>query len=239
MRKGLLVVGVLALGALAGGLAGETTDVERGKADGFLRRYTQLLRIVSANAPRETKPADIVYGSLDGMLAMLDPHTNFLRPEVYTAMRERQQGSFHGIGVVISLRGGKITIITPIEGTPAARLGLRAGDIIVSVDGTSTEGMDLDDVAKRLRGPEGSKVVVTVTRPGLDKPLELTIERARVPTDSIRFAFMLGDDTAYIRISDFTRTTGDEVEEALERLERDGAKRLVLDLRVDTAAAKK
>lgn len=242
-RRGLLAIGVVALGALAGGLAGETIQSESGGADGFLRRYTQILRIVTDNAPLKAKPADVVYGSVEGMLSLLDPHTNFLRPESYASMRERQQGSFHGIGVVISLRGGKVTIITPIEGTPAARVGLRAGDIIESIDGQPTEGVDLDDVAKRLRGPEGTTVTITITRPGLARPLEITLERARVPTESVRYAFLIGDDTAYIRISDFTRTTGDEFEEALQRLQAEGATRLLLDLRdnpggiVDSAVA--
>ncbi len=230
-RRGFLAAAVIGLGAIAGTVAGDKTHGEFGKADAFLQRYTEVLRLVLEHAPQKTDPAELVYGSLDGMLALLDPHTNFLRPDAFAHMRERQQGSFHGIGVIISLRGGKVTVITPIEGTPAARVGLRAGDIIESVDGAPTEGMDLDDVARRLRGPEGTSVHITVSRLGLARPLDLTIQRARVPTDSVRYAFMLGKDTAYIRIADFTRTTGSEVQKALDRLEKEGAKRLLLDLR--------
>lgn len=234
---------VVAVGAVVGAVAGQTSRSELGRNDGFLQRYTSLLRVVLAQTPADTVPADLVYGSFDGMLALLDPHSNFLRPDVYAHMRERQQGSFHGIGVIISLRGGRITVITPVEGTPAARLGLRAGDVIEAVDGTTTEGMDLDEAARRLRGPEGSKVRITISRPGLTHPLELEIERARVPSESVRYAFMLDDTTGYLRISDFIRTTGDETGNAVKRLQASGATRLVIDLRdnpgglVDSAVA--
>jgi carboxyl-terminal processing protease len=243
VQRGLLAAVVIGAGALAGAVAGEGTRADFSKSDKFLTRYTELLRLVRDNAPLKVGADDLVYSSIDGMLALLDPHTNFLRPDAFAHMRERQQGAFHGIGVIISLRGGKITIITPIEGTPAAHVGLRAGDTIEAVDGQSTEDMDLDDAARKLRGPEGSTVHITVSRPGLAKPLELTIQRARVPADSVRYAFMVGKDTAYIRISDFIRSTGDEVRLALERLQAAGATRLLLDLRdnpggiVDSAVA--
>ena len=243
LRGTLLAFLVVGAGALAGSVAGQGTRAEFSGADKFLTRYTALLRLVMANAPQKVGADDLVYSSIDGMLALLDPHTNFLRPDAWANMRERQQGAFHGIGVIISLRGGKITVITPIEGTPAARLGLRAGDIIDAVDGKSTEGMDIDDAARRLRGPEGSSVRITILRPGLATPLELTIERARVPADSVRYAFMIDKDTGYIRVTDFIRTTGDEVRKAQERLQVEGATRLMLDLRdnpggiVDSAVA--
>jgi carboxyl-terminal processing protease len=212
----------LAVGAIAGAIAGEPTHGELARADAFLRRWAELLSVLAEEAPLGTSAADLTYSGLEGMLQLLDPHTNFLRPEAFSAMRERQQGSFHGIGVIISLRGGRITVISPIDGTPAARLGLR---------GESTDGMDIDDVARRLRGAEGTTVKITISRPGLPEPLELAIQRARVPTDSVRNAFMLAGDVAYISISDFTRTTGDETRRALARLEGEGARKLLLDLR--------
>jgi len=230
-RKGLLAAGVIALGAIAGTVAGDRTTAELAASDRFLRRYAEVLTAVLADSPRPLTAADAVYSSLDGMLSVLDPHTNFLRPEMWTSMRERQQGSFHGIGVVISMRGGKVTVITPVEGTPAARLGLRTGDIIETVDGESTDGLDLDEVASRLRGPEGTTVHVTITRPGVAETLEYEIERARVPTESVRYAFMVDDETAYIRVSDFTRTTGTEFLRHLGELQERGAARLLLDLR--------
>jgi carboxyl-terminal processing protease len=243
LQRVLLASVVIGAGAIAGAVAGEASRAEFSRSDKFITRYAELLGLVTANAPLKVDPDNLVYSSVDGMLSLLDPHTNFLRPDAYAHMRERQQGAFHGIGVIISLRGGKITVITPIEGSPAARVGLRAGDTIEAVDGQSTEGMDLDDAARKLRGPEGSTVRITVSRPGLAEPLELTIQRARVPADSVRYAFMIGSDTAYIRITDFIRSTGDEVQRAIERLQTEGATRLLLDLRdnpggiVDSAVA--
>lgn len=243
VQRVLLASVVVGVGAIAGAVAGDVSRAEFSRSDKFMTRYAELLRLVTANAPLKVEPDDLVYSSVDGMLSLLDPHTNFLRPDAYAHMRERQQGAFHGIGVIISLRGGKITVITPIEGSPAARVGLRAGDTIEAVDGQSTEAMDLDDAARKLRGPEGSTVRITVSRPGLAEPLELTIQRARVAADSVRYAFMIGKDTAYVRITDFIRSTGDEVRRAIERLQAEGATRLLLDLRdnpggiVDSAVA--
>ncbi len=227
----LIAAAVVGIGALAGAIAGEPTHEQFSRTDSFLRRYTEVLSVLVDKSPLKTAPDELVYSSLEGMLSLLDPHTNFLRPDAFANMRERQQGSFHGIGVIISLRGGRITVISPIEGSPAARLGLRAGDIIDAVDGQTTEGLDIDDVARKLRGAEGTTVKVTISRPGLPEPLELEIQRARVPTDSVRNAFILANDVAYISISDFTRTTGDEARRALQRLQKQGAGKLLLDLR--------
>ena len=226
-----LAIGVIALGALAGAAWGERAAGAPAGADAFLKRYTAALRVLIDNAPLAPSAEDLVSSSLEGALTTLDPHSSYLPPRAFAGMRERQQGAFYGIGVIISIRGGRITVITPIDGTPASRVGLRAGDVIAAVDGAPTADLDLDDVAQRLRGPEGTTVHVTVERVGLDQPLELDIERGRVPSDSVRYAFRIGEDVAYIRIADFTHTTGAEVRRHLERLQQDGASKLLLDLR--------
>jgi len=226
-----LAVSVVGGGALTGALVGGKALANHDAVDASLQRYAIVLQAVSEASPRSIDTSELVYGSIDGMLEILDPHSNFLRPEAFAAMRERQQGSFFGIGVIIGIRGGKVTIITPIPGTPAYRLGMRAGDVIEAVDGQATQDMSLDEVARRLRGPEGTTVKVTISRPGMKEPLELSVTRARVPTDSVRNAFLLDERTAYIRIGEFTRTTGREVREALQNLTQQGANRLVLDLR--------
>lgn len=222
---------ILGGSAITGSVVGSKVLASNDATDAFLSRYTAILQALQTVSPRQVEVAELVYGSIDGMLEMLDPHSNFLRPEAFAAMKERQQGSFFGIGVIIGIRGGKVTVITPIPGTPAYKLGMRAGDIIETVDGQSTQDMELDEVARRLRGPEGTTVHVTVVRPGLKEPLELTVTRARVPTDSVRYAFLLDQSTGYIRVGEFTRTTGREVARALQTLREQGATRLLLDLR--------
>ncbi len=146
-------------------------------------------------------------------------------------MKERHQGSFFGVGIIISRRGGKVTVIAPIAGTPAARKGLRAGDVIAAVDGTSTENLSLDEVVELVRGPEGSEVRLTIQRPGLASPLEITITRGRIPTNSVRFAFMIRPGVGYVRLTEFSGTSSREVHEHVQRLVDAGARSLVLDLR--------
>jgi carboxyl-terminal processing protease len=146
-------------------------------------------------------------------------------------MRDRQQGSFYGLGILVGVRDGKLTVITPIPGSPADRLGMRAGDVISLIEGDPTETMTLDEAVGRLKGPKDTKVTITVSRRGLEDPLELTITRAEVTQETVSYEYMLDDETGYVAIRDFARSTGREVAEALKRLKGEGMKRLVLDLR--------
>jgi carboxyl-terminal processing protease len=165
------------------------------------------------------------------MLRTLDPHTSFLNAESYASMRDRQQSSFSGLGILVGMRNGRLTVITPIEGTPASRLGLRAGDVIHDIEGEPTEGLGLDEAVRKLKGPKGSQVTISIVRRGLGEPLELTITRDEIPQNSVRYAYMIGTDTGYIAISDFNRGTGREVAAALDTLKKQGMEKLLLDLR--------
>ena len=166
------------------------------------------------------------------MLSRLDPHTTFLEPDDYAAMREKQQGSFFGLGIQIQKRMGRITVIAPMEGTPAFKQGVRAGDIITHVeDEELKEDVSTDDVVRKLRGPKGTPVTITIRRPGLDEPIRMTITRAEIPTLSVPYAFMIGSDTGYIFLRDFTHTSSRELIAAIDKLDKQGMKRLLLDLR--------
>jgi carboxyl-terminal processing protease len=165
------------------------------------------------------------------MLRSLDPHTTFLTRESYDAMREKQQSSFYGLGIYVGLRNGKLTVITPIAGTPGHRMGLRAGDIIHAIDGALTEGMGTDEAISKLKGPKDTQVRVTIVRAGLDEPLELTITRAEIPQTTVQYAYLITPDTGYLSIRDFSRSTGGEVARALADLRAKGMKRLIFDLR--------
>ncbi|NOZ78103.1 MAG: S41 family peptidase [Acidobacteria bacterium] len=181
--------------------------------------------------PNKEKPSSLVYAGIDGMLEKLDPHSNFLDPAAFAKMKARQRGSFFGVGIIISMRGGKVTVLAPIAGTPAAKIGLRAGDVISAIDGQSTAKMTLDDVLDHVRGPEGTVVKLTIVRPGLSQPLEVSITRARIPTNSVRFAFMLRPGVGYIRLTEFSATSSREVHQKIHELETQGMRSLIFDLR--------
>ena len=220
---------VIGLGATAGAIWGERS-LESGEEE-LVLRASRIVNDIIEWLPEEREPSEIVYDGIRGMLEVLDPHSNFLDPSTFRAMRSRQEGSFFGVGIIISRRQGKVTVIAPMAGTPAAAKGLRAGDVISAVGDENTDDMTLDDVVDRVRGPEGSEVQLTIERPGLTEPFTVDITRARIPTNSVRFAFMLDPEVGYIRLTEFTNTSTREVAEAIERLTNQGMKRLVFDLR--------
>jgi carboxyl-terminal processing protease len=195
------------------------------------REYTDLLNAVTAWAPDDVGADKFVYSSIDGMLRTLDPHTSFLEPKEYADMQDRQKGSFYGLGILVTKRNDQVTVITPLEGTPAARLGIRAGDVISEVEGVSTDDLPLDDVVKRLKGPKGTTVHIKIVRIGMKEPIPLSIVRAAIPTNSISNVLMLKPGVGYIRIKDFTATTVRELDEAIDKLKGEGMQKLVLDLR--------
>jgi carboxyl-terminal processing protease len=196
-----------------------------------MRDYTELLAAVTANSPEDVGADKFVYSSIDGMLRTLDPHTNFLEPKEYADMQDRQKGSFYGLGILVTKRNDQVTVITPMEGTPAARLGIRAGDVISEIEGQATDDLSIDEVVKRLKGPKGTTVHIKIMRVGIKEPIPLTIVRAAIPTNSISNVLMLDPTTGYIRIKDFTSTTVRELDEAVDKLTGQGMKRLVLALR--------
>ncbi len=226
---------VLLTGAAAGALFGERSVPEDRQQ--LVLRASHIVTTLLEWLPQEADPADIVYDGISGMLDVLDPHSNYLDPRNYRKMRSRQEGSFFGVGIIISRRDGKVTVIAPIAGTPAAGKGLRAGDVISVVEGQATEDMTLDDVVDLVRGPEGTTVHLTLQRPGIVQPIEVEIVRARIPQSSVRFAFMLQPGVGYIRLSDFTNTSTREVDEAIQRLTGEGMTRLVFDLRNNPGGA--
>ncbi|HEX9160880.1 MAG TPA: S41 family peptidase [Thermoanaerobaculia bacterium] len=196
-----------------------------------LKEYTDLLSAVTQNSAEDIGSDKFVYSSIDGMLRTLDPHTSFLEPKEYSDMQDRQKGTFYGLGILVTKRNDQVTVITPLEGTPAARLGIRAGDVISEVEGTPTDDLQLDEVVKRLKGPKGTTVHIKIMRVGIKEPIPLTIVRAAIPTNSISNVLMLRPGVGYIRIKDFTSTTVRELDEAVDKLKAEGMQRLVLDLR--------
>ena len=172
-----------------------------------------------------------VEGAIDGMLKTLDPHSTFMNEESYQRMQEDQEGRFFGIGMIISKRNGKITVVSPMANTPAARHGLRSGDVIYEIDGESTEDFSTNDAVDRLRGERGTKVEIAIKRPGVKDLIRFTIERAEIPERSVEYAFMADKKTGYILLKNFGERTAADMDEALKTLTDSGMKQLVLDLR--------
>ncbi len=226
-------VAFVVAGAIVGGLVTGRAESGTESSNDALGTYTQLVSLIQARAADEVDPRVAIEGSIRGMLRSLDPHSNYLDPDDYRGMLEEQHGSFSGLGIVISKPSldKPLTVISPLEGTPAWRAGIRAGDVISQIEGVDTLDMDIDEALKLLKGPRGTRVTITVTRPGYDEVLHFTITRDKITTRSIRQAFMIRKGTGYIKIDNFTRTTDRELEERLRSLREEGMENLILDLR--------
>jgi len=235
--SGALVI--LALGIFGLGLSGQAQTAGAQPPGGDidanvlqrLKTLTEVLHIIRGNYVEEVDPAELIDSAIEGLLVDLDPHSNYLDAKRSAETNERYRGEYFGIGISFAIRDGFITVISPIEGSPSDRLGIRAGDRIVKIEGESARGISENDVFEKLRGPEGTKVHVTIERDGRDEPLEIDIVREKIPLRSVPYSFMLEDNTGYVRMILFSANTGDELEAALTRLEAQGMKRLVLDLR--------
>jgi carboxyl-terminal processing protease len=231
MQRGWVatIVG-LALGlGLAKGLGAQ--DDLRTQLDVF----GQVLSYVQQQYVDPVDNEKLMRGAIDGMLATLDPHSVFMPADRYEQFSESFKPDYSGIGINFDIRDGQIIVISPLEGTPAFRLGIRAADRIVAIDGKDVPPTVTNaDVFKSLRGAEGSMVHVSVERAGTEGRLEFDIKRARIPQESVPYAFMIRPGTGYIRITRFATRTGEELEEKLESLRAQGMKELLLDLRYNS-----
>ncbi|MFY9936308.1 MAG: S41 family peptidase [Silvibacterium sp.] len=198
-----------------------------------LKSFTNVYQIVADNYAEPLtgdKPDTAIYdGAIPGMLRVLDPHSNFYDPKAYAKMREDQHGKYYGVGMVIQPQNNKIVVVYPYEGTPSFKAGLRPGDVIVSVDGKSTDNLNSEDVANMLKGPKGTHVHLTVSREGAPAPLTFDLVRDEIPHPSIDLKYEIRPGIGYIHITQFQETTGREFNDALDQF--GDLKGLVLDLR--------
>ncbi|MGB6001939.1 MAG: S41 family peptidase [Thermoanaerobaculia bacterium] len=228
----IAAIALFALSLVLGGFFGDRLLALDKEAREQLHLFTELLAVAQEAYGGEVTYRDLVVSSIDGMVRTLDPHTTFLTADAYSGMRDRQQSSFYGLGILVGMRNGQLTVITPIDGTPAWRLGIRAGDVITAIEGEPTEMMNINEAVRRLKGPKDTEVQITIARPGLDEePFDLTVVRDEIPQNTVRYAYMLTPTVGYMAISDFNRGTGVEVEETLAELEAQGMESLLLDLR--------
>lgn len=197
-----------------------------------LKIFSDAIAIVQNNYVEDVDSQEVVYGAIKGMLLTLDPHSSFMTPDMFKEMEVETKGSFGGLGIEIGVRDGSLTIISPIEDTPAYRVGLEAGDVIVKIEDETTKDMTIMDAVKRLRGEPGTDVTIWVMREGWKEPKSFTITRDIIKIKSVRWK-ILEKGYGYIKINQFQARTDNELEKALKEIKEDkgGMKGLILDLR--------
>ena len=230
-RFALAVASVLVVSALAGGLFGRGAVSSQERLPERYRAFTTAVRLVETNYVEKTESDRVVYSAISGMLQTLDPHSSFLDPRTYGQMRERQQGRYYGLGITIQVIDGDITAVSLFEGSPAYKKGVRRGDVIAKIDGEDAKGWTSEQAARRLRGPKGTTVRVSLRRRGYDQLIDLDVPRDEINMPTIAAAAMLDGTTAYIRLQDFAEQTGNDLSVALKNLSAKGMRRLLLDLR--------
>jgi len=203
-----------------------------GKEDAYegLKLFSDVIELIQKEYVDDVEAKDLIQKAIQGMVQSLDPHSSLLPPDAYEDLQIDTKGKFTGIGIHITMQNGYVTVISPIEDTPAHRAGIEAGDRILKVDGQPTK--DLREAVRMMRGPKGSKVVVTIMREGFKKPRDFQIIRDEIPIQSVKF-ITLKPGYGYVRIFNFTGTTTQEFDKALEKLEAGDPelKGLILDLR--------
>src|SRR5271154_7197148 len=197
-----------------------------------LQTFANVLAIVQKNYVEPVTTKELINGAITGMLASLDPHSAYLTPDLYRDLEVETRGSFGGLGIEITGKDDVLTVVSPIEGTPAYKAGLKSGDQIIKIDNDFTKGMTLTDAVKRMRGPKGSKIRLTIHRQGIPDLFTVTVTRDVIKIDSVK-AKDLKDGYAYLRISTFQDGTDTDVDKALDKFEKEDhshIKGLVLDL---------
>lgn len=197
-----------------------------------LKIYADVLGIIQKDYAEEVDTKELIYSSIKGMVRELDPHSSFLTPEDYKEMQIDTRGTFGGIGIEIGIRDGILTVISPIEGTPAHAAGILAKDMIVKIEDVSTKDMSLGEAVKLMRGPKGTEVTIYIMREGFTEPKPFTLVRDKIKVKSVKFK-PLEEGLSYVRIVQFQENTTEDLYKALKELTpKDGAiKGLVLDLR--------
>ena len=213
------------------------TDDETGYAQiSVFAKAVQLIRQDYVDS-KKTSYHDLIYAAMKGMLASLDPHSQFMDPDDFKEMQDDTRSRFNGLGIEVSVKSGFLTVITPMEDTPAAKAGILSGDQIVRINGNSTDKMELQDAVNVLRGVPGQKVTLTIMRPSTKEIKDYALDRAEIKLQSVKGAKLLDPEFAgafkigYVRLIQFNEPTADELEKALDELQKQGMQALVLDLR--------
>ncbi len=236
-RKLLLLIAAASVILSLGGwttLKAKTNVPENQDAYQYLKLFSDVISIVQDNYVEKTDQKKLMYGAITGMLRELDPHSSFLKPEDYKELQIETKGKFGGLGIEITIRDNILTVVSPLEDTPADKAGIQSNDQILKIDDLPTQDMSLMDAVQKMRGPKGSKVKLTILRKGQQKPLEFELVRDIISIQSVKSS-SLEPGFGYVRISSFQSGTANDLRKALNQLESEkpGLQGLVVDLRND------
>jgi carboxyl-terminal processing protease len=222
---------VASLSALC--LANAATDKQTPPGDFYdeVSRLNKVLSEVNRKYVEDVNPTELTDAALNGIRNILDPHTTVFTPKDYEGLKVSMEGKFGGVGITISLRDNILTVISPLSGTPAFRLGIRAGDRIRKIDGKDTKGLSLDDAVSKLRGKIGTDVTVSIEREGVPDLMDFTITRAEIIVHAVPYYGMVTSDIGYIKLATFSDKTTSDVENAIKNLQKQGMKKIILDMR--------
>ncbi len=203
-------------------------------SDAQLQNFAQVLDLIEQHYVEQKPGKEIIYGAIQGAVSTLDPHSAFMTPEEFRELQIETKGKFSGIGIEITMKDRTLTVVSPIEGTPAYRAGLRAGDQIIKIDGKPTRNLSLTEAVKLIRGPKGSKVVLTINRQGFAAPKDIPIVREIIPIRSVKARIVEGG-IGYIRLANFQDQTDSDLRGYLTKMRQklQPMKGLILDLRND------
>jgi carboxyl-terminal processing protease len=221
----------IVLCALVGGFYGRSALATQDQSPNQYKVFTQALQAVEANYVGDVESDRLVYSAISGMLQTLDPHSSFMDPRTYAQMRERQEGRYYGLGITIAVVADDITVLSLFEGSPAYQKGVRRGDIIARIESEDTKGWTSDQAVRKLRGPKGTFVNISLKRSGYDDLIPLSVMRDEIHIPTIPAYFMVDNQTGYVRLQDFAENTNDELGQALKDLSSKGMRRVVVDLR--------
>ncbi len=230
-RKSWVVGPMIALALLCGVVLGKGWERtgHAGETYEELKTFSEVLNQVQKHYVDETKPKDLIQGAIRGMLATLDPHSAYMTPEMYKEMQVETRGEFGGVGIQIGVKENRLAVIAPIEGTPAHRAGIKAGDFIIKVNDGTTKDLTLMDAVQKMRGPKGSKVNLTIQREGTPDPLLFTLVRDTIKIESVKSKVI--DNLGYVRLTQFQEATGRDLAKAIKQFKEQKVQGAILDLR--------
>jgi carboxyl-terminal processing protease len=235
-RGALLVFAVLALSAIFGGLVGPSLKATAAGADDLqdsIKSFARVLTIVQQNYAEPVDTSKLIYdGAIPKMLHVLDPHTYFFDPKQFALLMEEQRGNYYGVGMRIAQEENHTVVLSPMEGSPADRAGIKAGDIVTAVDGKSCQGLDSTKVADLLKGPKGTVVTITLSRVGWDKPIVVNVTRQEIAQPALQYAGLLKPGIGYAHLTTFSaEDTAAELSAALKKMDFSHLDGFILDLR--------